>query len=147
MADLKTIFDKTEDKDGWVNTHNEIIDRISALTIDCPECENIIHDDEQYQCGTCNGGSKIFVLDWIKKQISDIRPAPADKKLLGKTIFDVKLKLRIAKDESHKDKFTQEFITEEIRKGNAIIERGSSSNFVKWLMNKGQIMAEVLEVK
>ncbi len=54
--------------DEWEYTHNEIISRISNLTIDCPECKNIIHSDEQYQCGTCDGGSKIYVLDWLKQQ-------------------------------------------------------------------------------
>jgi len=72
MADLK-IFNETKDDDGWGYTRNEIIDRISSLTIDCPECENIIHDDEQYQCGTCDGGSRIFVLKWIKRQIENIK--------------------------------------------------------------------------
>ena len=50
------------------NVHSEIINRISSLNleIDCPECENIIFDDEQYQCGTCGGGAKINVLSWLK---------------------------------------------------------------------------------
>lgn len=72
-VDFKTIFDKTKNDDRWGYTRNEIIDRISSLTIDCPECENIIHSDEQYQCGTCGGGSRIFVLDWVKNQIENIR--------------------------------------------------------------------------
>lgn len=67
MVDLKTVFNKTEDPEGWDYTRNEIIDRISSLTIDCPECENM--DDEQYQCGTCGGGSRISVLDWMKNEI------------------------------------------------------------------------------
>lgn len=47
------------------DSHDEIIDRMSDLYVDCPECENIIHSDEQYQCGTCSGGSRIYVLDWV----------------------------------------------------------------------------------
>jgi ribosomal protein L37E len=66
---MKTIFDKKEDKDGWHYVRNEIIDRISDLAIDCPECESIIYDDAQYQCGTCGGGAKINVLNWVKKQV------------------------------------------------------------------------------
>ena len=71
MKNLK-IFDKIKNDDGWNYVHNEIIDRISNLTIDCPECENIIHDDEQYQCTTCEGGSKIFVMTWIKEELKNI---------------------------------------------------------------------------
>lgn len=67
MADLKTMFERIEGYD----LRNEIIDRISSLTIDCPECEIIIYDDEQYQCGTCNGGSRIYVLDWIIEEINN----------------------------------------------------------------------------
>lgn len=57
-----------EKKDKYSYVHNEIIERIKSITIDCPECETIIHDDEQYQCGTCEGSSKIYVLNWIKNQ-------------------------------------------------------------------------------
>jgi len=56
----------TKSNDNYVR--NEILDRIKYLTIDCPECENIIHDDEQYSCGTCNGG-QIFAFEWVKQQI------------------------------------------------------------------------------
>jgi len=52
----------------WDYVHDEIIERISKLTISCPECENIILDDEQYQCTTCGGGSSINVLFWINNQ-------------------------------------------------------------------------------
>lgn len=58
-----------KDNDGWNYVHNEIIDRISSLEISCPECENIIHSDEQYQCVTCGGGSSINVLSWVKANI------------------------------------------------------------------------------
>jgi len=65
------IFNKVEDKEGYAYVKNEIIDRVSALYVDCPECETIIHDDEQYQCGTCGGGGRINVLDWVKNQIKN----------------------------------------------------------------------------
>lgn len=73
MADLKTIFDKTKNDDGWGYVHNEIIDRISDLTVECPECESIIHSDEQYQCVTCGGGGRIFVLSWVKSQLENVK--------------------------------------------------------------------------
>jgi len=63
----KKIFTKIGNSFSYV--HDEIIDRINELTIDCPECETIIYDDPQYQCGTCDGGSRINVLTWIEKQI------------------------------------------------------------------------------
>jgi rRNA maturation endonuclease Nob1 len=72
MADLKTIFNKTNE-DGWDYVRNQIIDRISNLTVQCPECESIIHDDEQYQCGTCGGGGEIYVLSWIKAELAHVR--------------------------------------------------------------------------
>lgn len=65
---LKTIFDKTKNDD----IRNEIIDRISELSIDCPECESIIYSDEQYQCLTCGGG-RIFVLSWVKSELENIK--------------------------------------------------------------------------
>ncbi len=40
--DFKTIFDKTKNDDGWGYVRNEIIDRISELTVECPECESIM---------------------------------------------------------------------------------------------------------
>lgn len=72
--DSNKLFKKTASK--WDYTRNEIIDRISQLTVNCPECENIIHDDPQYQCGTCGGGSEIRVLDWVNNRIkeSEIKP-------------------------------------------------------------------------
>jgi DNA-directed RNA polymerase subunit M/transcription elongation factor TFIIS len=60
------IFNKQNTEHSYV--HDEIVDRISGLYIDCPECENIIHSDEQYQCGTCGGGVRINVLNWVKEQ-------------------------------------------------------------------------------
>lgn len=73
MSSLKTIFEKSKNDDGWDYVRNEIIDRISNLTVDCPECENIIHSDEQYQCGTCSGGGRIFVLSWIESELEHIK--------------------------------------------------------------------------
>lgn len=64
---MKIILEK---KGGeWDYVNDEIISRIGELHIDCPECENIIGSDEQYQCGTCGGGAKINVLEWIKSQL------------------------------------------------------------------------------
>lgn len=60
-----------------------------------------------------------------------------------KTVFDVTLKLRIAKDECQRDKFTKEFILEEMRAGNAILSKGSFSNFIVWKKNNNQVMAQV----
>lgn len=53
----------------WSYVHDEIIDRINGLYVNCPECENIIHDDDQYQCMTCGGGSRINVMEWVKNKI------------------------------------------------------------------------------
>jgi len=64
----KNIFEKTEGE-GWNYTHNEIINRISELYINCPECETVIHDDEQYQCCTCGGGSRINVRRWVEEKL------------------------------------------------------------------------------
>lgn len=66
----ESLFKKSNSE--WDYVKNEIIDRISSLTIDCPECETIIHDDEQYQCGTCNGGGKIWVKEWIESHIGSL---------------------------------------------------------------------------
>lgn len=66
---MSHLFKKTDNDNDWNYTINEIIDRISNLYIDCPECENIIDSDDQYQCTTCGGGSRINVLDWITKEI------------------------------------------------------------------------------
>lgn len=51
----------------WDFINDEIINRLDGVFIDCPECESIIHSDEQYQCGTCNGGARINVLTWIRE--------------------------------------------------------------------------------
>jgi hypothetical protein len=61
------IFNKTDNE--WDFVSNEIKDRISSLTISCPECETILHSDEQYQCGTCNGGVSINISEWIEDTI------------------------------------------------------------------------------
>lgn len=58
-----------EIKDDEYSLNGEIIKRISSLMIDCPECETIILDDEQYQCTTCGGGSELNVLNWIKRNV------------------------------------------------------------------------------
>ena len=63
------------------------------------------------------------------------------------TIFNVTLKVRIAKDTCDKDKFTKKFILDEMKNGNATIDKGSFSNFIVWKKNTNQIMAEVLETE
>lgn len=68
---MNKYLNKSENSDGWDYVRNEIIDRISNLTVDCPECESIIHSDEQYQCGTCGGGGVIFVMSWIKDELKN----------------------------------------------------------------------------
>lgn len=50
--------------------HDEIVDRIGDLRVNCPECENI--DDDQYACTTCWGGGRINVLEWINEQIKPL---------------------------------------------------------------------------
>lgn len=71
MKNIENLFEKSDNE--WNSVRNEIIDRISSLTIDCPECETIIYSDEQYQCGTCNGGATIYVLDWIKEELKILK--------------------------------------------------------------------------
>jgi len=68
---LTALFDKTQDSERHDFVRNEIIERISDLSVSCPECENIIHDDDQYQCGTCGGSARIHVLNWIKERVAN----------------------------------------------------------------------------
>lgn len=51
--------------------NEEILERIEKLYIDCPECEYIIYDDEQYQCITCGGGGQINVLEYFKQTFNN----------------------------------------------------------------------------
>lgn len=73
----------------WSYVHDAIIDRVNELYVTCPECENIIHDDEQYQCGTCNGVGSVNVSQWIKdnyttkKEISLTKFIEREKRLRG----------------------------------------------------------------
>ncbi len=70
MSDNTKILDKTENDSGYDSIRNEILDRIASLRIDCPECETIRYDDEQYQCGTCGSSNgKLNVLNWLKEQL------------------------------------------------------------------------------
>ncbi len=69
---IEELFIETENDNGYDYIKNEIINSISYLTISCPECESIIYDDDQYVCCTCEGGSKIRVLSWIKDQLKTI---------------------------------------------------------------------------
>ena len=46
-----------------------ILDEISELHVDCPDCENIGSDD-QYTCTSCwcqGGNGKINVLEYLKE--------------------------------------------------------------------------------
>lgn len=67
-------FEKVNDK--WSNIHDTILDNISVLTIECPECVGIIDSDDQYQCMTCEGGSEINVLEWVTKKFKEATNEP-----------------------------------------------------------------------
>jgi hypothetical protein len=70
MKHLQLISADNSDDDKDIDyIKNEIINRISVLSIICPECETIICSDEQYHCVTCGGSGKIYVLPWIKSQL------------------------------------------------------------------------------
>jgi hypothetical protein len=46
----------------------EILDRIEKVSIDCPDCDYLMEDD-QYTCTTCwctGGNGRLGVLEWIK---------------------------------------------------------------------------------
>lgn len=61
-----------------------------------------------------------------------------------KTRFDLCLRLRIAKDISQNDKFTKEFIINELLNGNAkLFTNKNNTTFVLWLKNNNQVMAQV----
>ncbi len=58
IQNLQSILTRLPNHHGLNYIHNEIIERISYLTIDCPECESIIGSDDQYTCttrGSCSG--------------------------------------------------------------------------------------------
>ena len=47
--------------------HSEIITRISKLTVECPDCEDVY--DDQYTCTTCfsqGGNGNIDVLEYLE---------------------------------------------------------------------------------
>jgi hypothetical protein len=62
-----------------------------------------------------------------------------------KTIFDLKLTLRIAKEGNGEDRFTKEEIMESIQDGTAVITKGSFSNFIT-RKKDGKIMAVVNDI-
>ncbi len=73
------LFEKTDGMTFRGHTRNEIVDRISDLMVDCPECETIIHDDdEQYHCMTCEGARRINVLDWMASEVMALLPTEKD---------------------------------------------------------------------
>ena len=54
----------------------EIIDIISELIIDCPECE-FMYSDDQYTCTTCwseGGQGTINVFNYIKENKDILKP-------------------------------------------------------------------------
>jgi uncharacterized C2H2 Zn-finger protein len=67
FMEMNSALTKIEKNDGWEFVHNEIVNRIGELYIDCPECESI--DDEQYACQTCGGYplGKLNVLTYLLK--------------------------------------------------------------------------------
>lgn len=94
ITEIITPFDKREGE-GVNYIHNEIISAISELYIDCPECSNIFGSDEQYQCTTCGGGSRINVLDWMKNEYRDSKNYklfPELVKMLENVINEIELK-------------------------------------------------------
>jgi hypothetical protein len=65
-----------------------------------------------------------------------------------KTRFNLNLSLRIANDETGKDKFTKEFIIDELLQGHAKYHTNDrNTTFVVWLKNNNQIMAEVEDIE
>lgn len=64
-----------------------------------------------------------------------------------KTRFNLNLSLRISKDETGKDKFTKEFIIDELLHGHAKFHSNDKTSFVVWLKNNNQIMAEVEDIE
>lgn len=69
----KSIIKIEKRGDGHSYIHNEIVDSIGNLTVECPECRHYIYDDPQYQCVTCGGGARIHVLDWINEQLKNVK--------------------------------------------------------------------------
>ena len=52
-----------------MNIEKEILERISRVEIDCPDCEWV--EDDQYTCTTCwnqGGNGRINVSTWLKEQ-------------------------------------------------------------------------------
>jgi len=45
----------------------EILEIISKVEIDCPDCKLILFSDEQYQCTTCGSSGKIDVLKYLNE--------------------------------------------------------------------------------
>jgi len=66
------------------------------------------------------------------------------------THFSVTLDLRISKDMYGNEKFTKEFIVDEMMKGNVVISVTKDNrklNFLEWLSNNHQIMAQIYEFR
>lgn len=54
------------DEDNDIDSISEIcLEALKTLTVPCPECEYI--DDEDYQCGMCDGSEEFNVVDFIIK--------------------------------------------------------------------------------
>jgi hypothetical protein len=83
-------------------------------------------------------GPEITNQKFVTSERPNVMPAPQGQ--YKKTRFSLVLNLRIARDSASGDKFTEEFVIEEIMNGNAIISRGK---FILWTKNNNQVMAEI----
>lgn len=84
-------------------------------------------------------GPEISNQKFVTSERPNVHPAPQSVRGL-KTRFSLTLNLRIARDSGSGDKFTEEFVIEEIMNGNAIISQGK---FILWTKNNNQVMAEI----
>ena len=84
-------------------------------------------------------GPEITNQKFVTSKKPDIMPAPQNARRL-KTRFSLTFNLRIARDSGSGDKFTEDFIVEEIMNGNAVILQGK---FILWTKNNNQVMAEI----
>lgn len=53
---------------------NKILERFSTLEIDCPECEDLYPNDDQYTCTTCycEGGQGAISLFYYLREYPEL---------------------------------------------------------------------------